>query len=377
MTLMVIGAGLLVMAGAIVAAYAVWLMAGRRTASGARVTGFLEVLIVVPVYDEAPLIGRKLENLAALDYPADCWRAVIVDGGSTDGTIERVQEWIAGRPSFALLQTAHRDKTAQVNDALRLHPGAEWVLVTDADAQLAPDTLRCLVEVALADASVGVVGARVRPTAAHELESLHWRATDWLREREWDRGSAAIVAAPCYLARRELLANMPPDTLADDVHVACRTMLAGRRVGHASTTVLELRSPRTLRALVRHKYRKADAYLREIARFLPSARQIPAPMRAIFLWRAALLTVVPFLGTLGSIGLIAGAGWASVWALLALALLSLALLSMVPPLRGASLATMLAAVAALALLTYPFSRQAASFPKIVQPWEYQIPDEAP
>ncbi|HEX9986218.1 MAG TPA: glycosyltransferase family 2 protein, partial [Thermoanaerobaculia bacterium] len=191
------------------------------------------------------------------------------------------------------------------------------------------------------------------PTSAHALEALHWRATDWLRAREADRGSAAIVAAPCYLARRELLAAMPSDTVADDVHVACRAMLAGQRVGHADATVLELRSPRSLGALLRHKYRKADAYLREIVRFLPSAPRIASPMRAIFLWRAALLTLVPLLGTLAGIAFILdGAFEAGV---------AIALLLALKPMR---LAAVLAAVSAVALLTYPFSRQAASFPKI-------------
>jgi cellulose synthase/poly-beta-1,6-N-acetylglucosamine synthase-like glycosyltransferase len=378
MTFLVLGAAFLVAAAAIVGAYAAWLLTAPRHPSPAPCTALPEVLIVVPVYDEAPLILRKLENLAALDYPPALWCATIVDGGSTDGTIAIAEQWIAERPAFTLLQTTHRDKTAQLNDALRVESGPEWILVTDADAQLAPGTLRALVAVAMADPSVGVVGAGVRPAAAHPLESLHWRATDWLRQRESDRGSAAIVAAPCYLARRQFLAGMPPATLADDVHVACRAMLEGQRVGHASTTVMELRSPRTFHALLRHKHRKADAYLREIVRFLPAARRMPAPLRAIFLWRAALLTVVPFLGAAGAVLLALGTPVllehvTPAWLLLAVPFLF-------APVRRAAcavvLAAMLAAVSALALFTYPFSRQAASFPKIVQPWEYQFRDEA-
>jgi cellulose synthase/poly-beta-1,6-N-acetylglucosamine synthase-like glycosyltransferase len=377
MTFLVIGAALLVAAAAIVGAYAAWLLTAPRHVSPAPEMPLPEILIVVPVYDEAPLILRKLENLATLDYPPALWRATIVDGGSTDGTIALAQQWIAERPSFTLLQTTHRDKTAQVNDAVHRNASAEWILVTDADAQLAPDTLRALAGVAMADPSVGVVGAGVRPAAAHPLESLHWRATDWLRQRESDRGSAAIVAAPCYLARRQFLAAMPPGTLADDVHVACRAMLDGQRVGHASTTVIELRSPRSFRALLRHKHRKADAYLREIVRFLPSVRRMPAPLRAIFLWRAALLTLVPLLGVAGAVLLTLGAP-------LLIANATPAWLLLVTPFlfapvrratRAAVLAAMLAAVSALALFTYPFSRQAASFPKIVQPWEYQFRDE--
>jgi cellulose synthase/poly-beta-1,6-N-acetylglucosamine synthase-like glycosyltransferase len=365
MLLPLAAAGSLAAALGIVIAYTWWLMRGRpsRGCAGSRPK---DVLIVVPMFDEAPLIHRKLENLAALTIPR---RVVIVDGGSTDGSIEIVRDWIAGREAFTLLETTHRNKTMQLNDALRLNPAEDWILVTDADALLEPKTLEWMLDVAAADARVAVVGSYVRPAAAHALESLHWSTTDWLRARESDRGSAGIVAAPCYLAHREFLAHMPDDTLADDVHVTCRAMLAGRRIGHAGdAAVVELRSPRTLRALIRHKYRKADAYLREIVRFLPEVRRMPRPMRTIFLWRAALLTLVPLLGVIGGTAAIAVIATSFEW-IVGVAMMTM-LLFVIRPARGFALAALLAAVSAAALLTHPFSRQQASFPKILRPSEY-------
>jgi cellulose synthase/poly-beta-1,6-N-acetylglucosamine synthase-like glycosyltransferase len=362
MLLPIAAAGSLAAALGIVIAYAWWLMRGRPS-RGVECRRPEDVLIVVPMFDEAPLIERKLENLAALAIPR---RVVIVDGGSTDGSIDIVRDWISGRPAFTLLETAHRNKTMQLNEALRLNPNEEWILVTDADALLAPDTLERMLDVAAADARVAVVGSHVRPAAAHALESLHWSATDWLRARESDRGSAGIVAAPCYLAHRGFLAHMPEDTLADDVHVTCRAMLAGRRIGHAGdASVIELRSPRTLRALLRHKYRKADAYLREIVRFMPEVRRMPRPMRTIFLWRAALLTVVPLLSVLGGVAAIA----TSFQSIVGVAFVA-TLLLIIPFARGFALAMLLAAVSAAALLMHPFSRQQASFPKILRASEY-------
>ena len=241
--------------------------------------------------------------------------------------------------------------------------------MTDADALLDPDALERMLDVVAADERVAVVGSHVRPAAAHALESLHWSATGWLRARESDRGSAGIVAAPCYLAHRDVLADMPDDTLADDVHVTCRAMLAGRRIGHAANaSVTELRSPRTLPALLRHKYRKADAYLREIVRFLPGVRSIPRPMRTIFLWRAALLALVPLLGVIG--GAAAIATIATSFASIVAAAIVAILLFVIPAARGLALAALLAAVSAAALLMHPFSRQQASFPKILRPSEY-------
>jgi cellulose synthase/poly-beta-1,6-N-acetylglucosamine synthase-like glycosyltransferase len=367
----------------LVAVYLGWLVAApRRTVTRAE-SDQLPLLIVVPVFDEAPLIERKLENLAALDYAQEKRRIVIVDGGSTDGTVERVRAWIAGREDFQLLETQHRSKTAQLNEVTRLHEDARWILVTDADAQLAPDTLRQLVGVATEDSRIGVVGAGVLPIAAHALETLHWRFTDWMRRCESTRGSAAIVAASCYLTRREFVAELPSDTVADDVHVACRAMLAGLRIDHSDASVIELRSPRTLRSLIRHKYRKADAYLREILRFAGAQSQMRQPMRAIFVWRAVLLTIVPFFAVLGGTLLgIAAMQWVATmqmddvfWTFVAL-VLALGIPRMRRVARGIALSVLLALVSAAALLMFPFSRQVASFPKVLKHWEYEFPNEA-
>jgi cellulose synthase/poly-beta-1,6-N-acetylglucosamine synthase-like glycosyltransferase len=324
-----------------------------------------EVLIVVPVLNEAVLIERKLDNLAGLGHAGIALRIVVVDGGSTDETPELVRRWIGERSGCELLPTALRDKTAQLEAALSAQPFGEWILVTDADALLPPDTLERLLAVAREDPAVGVAGVRVRPHAAHALELLHWRLTDWLREREHRRGSAGIVVGPCYLVRRSLLAGLPGDTIADDVHVACRAMLEGYRVGHTPCIVLELRSPRTVRALLRHKFRKADAYLREVIRFAPHVRRFAPPVRAIFLWRALLLTVVPLLGISACLAT-ALVSWSSAATPPADAV-ALTVLLLLRPVRTVArvllLAGLLGAVSAAALLMQPFSRQTASFPK--------------
>src|ERR1041385_1904546 len=201
MSLLGLAACLFAAGGILVIGYIAWLLRGRPDFSPAGRAEARPTTVVVPVFDEAPLIARKLANLRAPTYPK--LRVIVVDGGSTDGTVAQV-------PPELLLQTHLRDKTAQIAAALR-GIDDEWVLVTDCDATLPPDIVEQLM--AAAGDDVGVVGARVLPSEAHALESLHWQLSDRLRELESRRGSAAIVTAPCYLARRALLADMPTDTL--------------------------------------------------------------------------------------------------------------------------------------------------------------------
>jgi cellulose synthase/poly-beta-1,6-N-acetylglucosamine synthase-like glycosyltransferase len=367
---------------ALAGGYLAWLLgastpaacpASRRTAS------VPDLLVIVPVLDEAPIIDAKLENLSRLRYPAERLRILLVDGGSTDGTRERIAATIAGRSGWHLLPTSARNKTAQLNAALRERAPADWTLITDADALLPSDALERLVSAAAADERWGAMGVLVTPSAAHPLEQLHWRLSDALRRREAQRGSAAIVTAPCYLVGPGIVDQFPDDTVADDVHVACRAMMAGRRVGLVAVRAVELRSPRTLFALVRHKLRKADAYLREIVRFLPVAGRMPPPMRTVFLWRAALISVMPWLcasATLSLVFCITRVGATAA----AIAVATLAAMLLIRPARQgarvAGLAMVLAFVSALALLRYPVSRQTAALPKILSASEYRLSQEA-
>lgn len=94
------------------------------------------VLVVIPTLNEARTIGPVLQALAA-DPPADAsLRFVVVDGGSTDGTVERVREIITVRDDIVLLHNPERIQSAAVNRAVLAQGGDASVLIRcDAHAQ--------------------------------------------------------------------------------------------------------------------------------------------------------------------------------------------------------------------------------------------------
>jgi cellulose synthase/poly-beta-1,6-N-acetylglucosamine synthase-like glycosyltransferase len=360
----------------LVPGYLVWLWWGRRHDPGrpAAAPAILPpVDVLVPVYQEAERIERKLENLSALTYPRDRVHFLVVDGASTDGTCERVAGRGARDARFALLRLDAADKTRQLNAGLERCRGA-WVVVTDADAWLAPHTIERIVAAGEADSSIAVVGTTVVPECAHPLEWLHWRLSNAIRQRESDRGSASLVAGPCYAFRRTLLERFPDDVVSDDIHVALAAATTGKRVTLADVQVCEQRSPVVLGDLFRHKLRKTDGYLREIFRFLPRVGQMRSPARAIFLWRAAHLTLVPVLVALGALGIAVSCSHTDLPSGLRVAVPAVAAILFAvswwglgrrsSPVLLLAHGALLAAVTLVALLGYPFSRQTASLPKI-------------
>lgn len=77
------------------------------------------VLLVIPTLNEAAHIDGLLAGLLA-DPPATAsWRIVVVDGGSTDGTIAKVKAVAAQQPAVQLLHNPARIQSAALNLAAR------------------------------------------------------------------------------------------------------------------------------------------------------------------------------------------------------------------------------------------------------------------
>src|SRR5512143_3883580 len=62
-----------------------------------------EVTVIVPAHDEAAVIERRIENLLALDYPADRFSVLVASDASTDGTDELVLAAAEREPRVRLL----------------------------------------------------------------------------------------------------------------------------------------------------------------------------------------------------------------------------------------------------------------------------------
>jgi glycosyltransferase involved in cell wall biosynthesis len=351
------------------AAYAARIRRGTRNAAASAArdpAAWPRVDVVVPVHDESGYVAGKIANLRAIDYPEELLRFWIVDGASSDGTRARATAATAGDARFAILDAGRADKTAQLNFALR-HCRADWILCTDADARFGPSLLKALVREAGRGQPAGAVGSTVVPDRPHPWEALHWRIADGMRLAEARAGSASIVTGPCYLARRDLLLPFPDDVVADDVHAAFRSAAAGLRVGFIEGGVTELRSPVSIRELLRHKYRKGRAFVGEICGQLPRAAALPSPHREMFLWRAAQVLSIPFAAASAAalLAAIAASGPAGAAAEASVFAGALVVLALRPRWRAAiGVATLLAAVLGAAILFYPFTRRRGAFSKI-------------
>jgi glycosyltransferase involved in cell wall biosynthesis len=161
-----------------------------------------EVTVVVAAHDEEGVIGRRVENLLALDYPTDKLEIVVASDGSTDRTDELVEEIASRAPVVRLLRCERAGKATAQNAAVAAST-REIVAFSDANSRWEPDALRKLLR-SFADPDVGYVCGQLRLESADgaSREGLYWRYELWQRESESALGSITAGNGAIYAVRR-------------------------------------------------------------------------------------------------------------------------------------------------------------------------------
>lgn len=175
----------------------------------------LPVTIVVPAFNEEHNIGRKIEDLLALDYPSDKREILVVDNSSTDRTRE-----IASSYPVTVLDSA-RGKINAINEGAR-KARFEILLVTDADTLVKPDAVKSLMT-CFASEAVGAVGGKAVVEGTRSFfgrSKVKYHEADWrLRALEGRLDSVISLDGKLMAFRKSVLPEIPPDAVVDDLEV--------------------------------------------------------------------------------------------------------------------------------------------------------------
>jgi cellulose synthase/poly-beta-1,6-N-acetylglucosamine synthase-like glycosyltransferase len=164
------------------------------------------VSVIVAAHNEEDVIERRLQNLVALDYPADKLEILVASDASTD----RTDELVEAEPTVRLLRCPRGGKVAAQNQAVRETRG-EILAFSDANAQWKPDALRKLVR-NFADPDVAYVcgGHFYEAADGSNREGTYWRFEAWLRRNESALGSITGGIGPIYAVRRSDYVDVDP-----------------------------------------------------------------------------------------------------------------------------------------------------------------------
>jgi glycosyltransferase involved in cell wall biosynthesis len=192
------------------------------------------VTVVVPARNEEQHLGATLEALRGQDYPLDRMEVVVVDNGSTDGTVH-----VATRAGVRVLHEPAPSSYRARNQAV-LGSVADYLAFIDADCRAEPSWLRALVVTAKSNGS-RFVGGRTenrveRGTLGARLLAI--RATPETRRRDVE--AAAVAAGNMLVAREVFLEHGLFDSAASgsDVEFSRRAAAGGERIAYAGSAVV-------------------------------------------------------------------------------------------------------------------------------------------
>jgi hypothetical protein len=164
------------------------------------------VSLVVAAYDEGAVIGAKVADALALDYPRERLQIIVASDGSADGTVSE-----ARRAGADLVLDLPRGGKIRAQDTAVAHASGELLAFSDANCGWAPDALRTLVA-AFADPLVGYACGQVRFVLEQgdNQEGLYWRYEMALRAFESRLGSVTAGNGAIYATRREAYIHVDP-----------------------------------------------------------------------------------------------------------------------------------------------------------------------
>lgn len=219
------------------------------------------VSVLIPVYCEEKEIEATLEAAIRIDYPR--FEIVVVDDGSTDGTVARVMPYVERGKVRLVRKTANEGKAMALNDALPCVNG-EIVLALDADAVVDLGILRALVPHFSSARVAAVTGnPRVsnRRTLLSKIQLIEFTSVVGLlrrAQRVW--GRIQTVSGVVVAFRKIALFDVglfDPSMATEDIDMSWRLQKRFWDVRYEPKALVWMQVPDTLRALWRQRRRWA------------------------------------------------------------------------------------------------------------------------
>ncbi len=119
------------------------------------------VTIINPIRNVGRTIERCIQSLVDLDYPRERMEFIFADGGSTDSTVQIIEEWKKKYPQIILVNVPNCKSPGQArNAALKVAKG-DYILFTDGDCIVRKNWVDKILEAFFKDKKIGMVGGEI------------------------------------------------------------------------------------------------------------------------------------------------------------------------------------------------------------------------
>ena len=219
------------------------------------------VSLIVPAFNEGPVIQAAMRSLLALDYPN--YEIIVIDDGSTDDTYEKAM--VVARESTTLevrvITKRNGGKADALNTGMALARG-EFVLNMDGDTKLSANTLRVCIR-HFENAKVGAVAGNVkvinRENLLTRIQALEYVEGLAMARKAQSFGRVVnIIPGPLGMFRKSVLQQVggyDRDTFAEDCDLTLKLLMRGWHIAYEPAAIAWVETPSSLLDLLQQRYR--------------------------------------------------------------------------------------------------------------------------
>jgi peptidoglycan-N-acetylglucosamine deacetylase len=217
------------------------------------------VSVLIPAHDEEEVIVGTVRATLAADYPH--LEVVVVDDGSTDCTLELLQNCFGHDPRVRILTQANRGKPGALSRALE-EATTDIVVTIDADTRIELGAISKLVR-HFVDPQVAAVAGNIK-VGNRDRWLTRWQALEYitsqnLEKRAFDLLNCITVVPGAVSAWRadviRSCGGFSADTVAEDTDLTIAIRRAGWRILYDEGAIGYTEAPETAGALVRQRFR--------------------------------------------------------------------------------------------------------------------------
>jgi cellulose synthase/poly-beta-1,6-N-acetylglucosamine synthase-like glycosyltransferase len=238
-----------------------------------------EVSVVIPAYNEAPVLQETIDACKALEYPEEELEVVICyEADSSDGTADIAERAAADDPRFKAVERDEPGggKAKATNYALQYATG-DIIASIDADHQFEPTAVRRAVAWFLADEDAWCVKGRCygrNPTdsiiALHATVERHIAEKADIFARQLFGGFTFFGGGQAFFRKEvfEELGEFDEEILVEDIDMSSRIHAADKRLHIDPTIITYEENPATLEAWWSQRKRWARGWMQVANRYL-------------------------------------------------------------------------------------------------------------
>jgi cellulose synthase/poly-beta-1,6-N-acetylglucosamine synthase-like glycosyltransferase len=227
-------------------------------------SGFLPSFsIVVPVKNEAKIVGRLFAALSNLNYPSDKVEIVVVEDGSVDHTFEVCRQFADTHRKVKVFQRPFSSgKPSALNYGLQ-HAEGEIVAVFDADSVPASDALLKAAKYFDDPAVAAVQGRNLSINSQENMltQFLSYEEAVWCEA--YLRGKDVLdlfvhLKGSCQFIRRDVLEQLTgfdENVLSEDMEFSARLTNNGYKIRYGGDVRAWQESPANLKTLFKQRTR--------------------------------------------------------------------------------------------------------------------------